>query len=229
MGRLIDEERPTTLREIAGHEGAKREVRRMTSRPGWDRGAFIITGPTGVGKTTMARAIVRDVCGVSQFDVHEKNGASCSVEAVREIAEDIHYSTIFGNGWKAYIVNECQSLWPWQVQVFLSILDDLPARRLFIFTTTREDKDKAGWLFTGEACGEFEEAFAGRCTTLELKADKGTMRKMAERARTIARKHGLDGQPVARYLEILEEKNGSMRALLQTVESGRMKSVKRVK
>ncbi len=48
------------------------------------------------------------------------------------------------------------------------------------------------------------------------------LQRLAERARAIAQAEGLDGQPLAAYVRLVQRHHNNMRGVLQDVESGVM-------
>ena len=83
MPRLTEKYRPATLDEIVGQPKAITAIRRVIERPGFDGGAFWIVGPSGAGKTSLARIIAKtfaDGLGIDELD-----GQACTVDEVRRI------------------------------------------------------------------------------------------------------------------------------------------------
>ncbi|MEZ4321681.1 MAG: winged helix-turn-helix domain-containing protein [Myxococcota bacterium] len=70
--RFLPPSRPTRTRRIVGYESAERDLTDAISRPG----AVVLTGPGGVGKTTLVREVLRDTADVCIV--------SCEVERVLE-------------------------------------------------------------------------------------------------------------------------------------------------
>jgi hypothetical protein len=50
-------------------------------------------------------------------------------------------------------------------------------------------------------------------------------RSFAERAKAIAEAEGLDGQPIERYVRLVQDNKNNMRAVLQAIDGGEMLSV----
>lgn len=207
--RLIDKYRPQTLADIVGQPRALALLERIVTRADFAGDAFWIVGPSATGKTSTAWALARRFC--ADIDIVELDGDKCNVEAVREAAELMHYSTLTG-GWRALIVNEAQAMTPRAVQAWLSALDRLPPRVLVIFTTTSDAED----LF-----GEFAGPFMSRCKQVAF-TNQGLADAFAERAREIAQAEGLDGQPLAAYKKLVQQCRNNFRAVLQRIEAGEL-------
>lgn len=208
--QLYEKYRPKNLAEFIGQDKVKRQVEQITQRENWDRDAFWIQGPSGTGKTSLAWIIANQVA--NDFDITELDGDKCNVEAVRELEKNFQLSSMFG-GWKVVIVNESHAMSTKAVQAWLTLLERLPKYRLVIFTTTEPLQED---LF-----GNFSGPFASRCKVLSF-TNQGLAQDMANRAQAIAQAENLDGQPIQKYLRLVQECRNNMRAVLQKIDAGEM-------
>ncbi len=216
--QLCEKYRPRVWDDFIGQEKIIRRVRALLARPSFGDGAgeaLCICGPTGTGKTTLAQLMARQV-GVKPgpaWNYTELDGEACTVDAVRALGDRAQVTGLFADTWQVFVVNEAHAMTHKAVQAWLTLLDPLPARWLVIFTTTDSpDTD----LF-----GKYSNQLLGRCKVLKF-TNQNLAQPMADRAYEIAQREGLNGQPEARYLRLVQECKNSMRAVLQRIDAGEM-------
>ena len=100
---------------------------------------FLLIGPAGTGKTTLAR-IIGNTLNEGECDPIEIDAASNSgVDAMRDIVQQAHSYPI-GHKFKIFIIDECHSLSSAAWQSLLKVLEESPARSVFVFCTTNPEK-----------------------------------------------------------------------------------------
>lgn len=132
--------------ELVGQEHI---VRALDSaiKDGRHNHAYLLTGPRGVGKTTVARIIAKNINGLKKdsnlkdhIDILEIDGASNrGIDEVRSLREKIQISPSKLN-YKVYIIDEVHMLTKEAFNALLKTLEEPPSHVVFIFATTEANK-----------------------------------------------------------------------------------------
>lgn len=145
--------RPETFDDMIGHEkiiGAlKNAIKKDSAR------AFLFIGPSGVGKTTLARICANEV-GVKPQDLTEIDAATYTgIDDMRGVASSLMYRPIGDGSKKAVIVDEVQALTKQAWQSLLKVLEEPPEWGYWFLCTTDG--------------GRIAPTIRTRCLTLDLK------------------------------------------------------------
>lgn len=172
--------RPQTLDEVIG---LRREVAAIRNLIATDRipRAFLIAGPFGCGKTTIAYLIAREIQGdqVSEFAVREVNAASVTgVDDMRELIKTSYLTPLEGR-FNVIILDEAHKLSRPAQEALLKELESPSTSAVWILCTT--DRERV-----------VEGIRAGRCFPIAVRGLEGT-----DRAALIARAAAAVGLPVA--------------------------------
>jgi DNA polymerase III delta prime subunit len=192
---LTEKYRPTKLDDVIGQDKAVATLRKL--RGGFAGRSFWVSGPSGTGKTTLARIIAGEVA-----------------DRMREIIDTLGLYG-WGKGGRAVIVNEAHGLGRAMIERLLDALESIPGHGVWIFTTTKdgeeglfEDQQDAGPLLS-------------RCVKVRT-TNQGFAEAFAVRAFEIAQAEGLDGVPQSEYVKLARKCKNNARAMLQAIDAGEL-------
>jgi len=101
--------------------------------------AYILCGPRGIGKTTVARIIAKEL-NTSVNDIYELDAASNrGIDDVREINENIR-TLPFDSKYKIYILDEVHMFTKDAWNALLKTIEEPPLHVIFILATTELEK-----------------------------------------------------------------------------------------
>ena len=103
------------------------------------KNAYLFCGPAGCGKTTCARIFANDI-NKGQGNPIELDAASNNgVDDVRNIIQQAQTQSL-NSEYKIFIIDECHALSNSAWQAMLKIIEEPPAKSIFIFCTTDPQK-----------------------------------------------------------------------------------------
>lgn len=138
-GELYKRHRPKTLDELIGQPEAVRTLKKLLAKPEQFPHTIMLAGASGVGKTTVARILKREL-GCSNNDFHELNCADDrGVETVRGIRSRMNLSPVNGKC-RIWLIDEAHKLTSDAQNAFLKPLEDTPDHVYFILCTTEPNK-----------------------------------------------------------------------------------------
>jgi len=139
MGDIMHNKyRPQTLGAIFGQKEIVESVRNLFKQEEIPH-AFLFSGPSGTGKTSIAR-IIANMLEADKSDIIEVNIANTGgVDFVRELNEIAKYPSLFGKS-KVFILDECQMLTKEGQNAILKLLEDSPKHAYFLLCTTETQK-----------------------------------------------------------------------------------------
>ena len=147
---LADKYRPRTIADFIGLEKAKRVLASFAQRP--RNAAFLFTGPSGTGKTSMALALC-DAIGGELIHIPSQH---CTVAELEEALRMTQYFPMAGKRFWFVLVDEADQMTDKAQLALLSKLD----------STGRIDG--CVFVFTSNATAGLEARFLSRCLVIEF-------------------------------------------------------------
>lgn len=191
--------RPQSFNEVAGQEQVTGPLAEAVAA-GKAGHAYLFAGSRGLGKTTVARILAREL-GCTERDLYEIDAASNnSVEDIRALTEGV-YTLPFESPVKVYILDEVHMLSKAAWNAFLKTLEEPPAHAVFILATTELER--------------VPETVQSRCQVFEFK--KPTRKGLAQVVTAVAKKEGYALAPDAAEL-IAMLADGSYRDALSVLQ-----------
>jgi len=141
MTSLHTKYRPATFDEVLGQDATVKSLKKVIK----DKRArtFLFVGPSGTGKTTLARIVAHEVIGptCTAANLIEYDGASKSgADDIRELITSLNYRAIGGSPVKFVILDEVHKLSSAAWTVLLKPTEEPPSHVYFAFCTTEVGK-----------------------------------------------------------------------------------------
>tara|TARA_B100001750_G_C15521680_1_gene612092 strand:+ start:2504 stop:4027 length:1524 start_codon:yes stop_codon:yes gene_type:complete len=132
--------RPATLDEVVGQEEAVSLVKTQLKNKEMVH-AYLFSGPRGVGKTTLARIIAKELGCDPVFDVAEIDAASHNkVDDIRDLNESVNFVASSPDKKRVFILDEVHMLSNAASNAFLKTLEEPPEHVIFILATTEPER-----------------------------------------------------------------------------------------
>ena len=138
MKSLAVKYRPQTLSEMIGQDNSVRILSKAIEKQSF-KNAYIFTGSSGCGKTSLARCFARAINGSLDGLIELDAASSGNIDSIRAIVESANQRSLTG-AYKIFIIDEAHAISTAGYQVFLKCLEECPEYTIFMFCTTEPNK-----------------------------------------------------------------------------------------
>lgn len=138
MTSLAVKYRPKSFDDVTEQESIK-VILKQQLESNEVKHAYLFCGGAGTGKTTCARIFASEINAGKGNPIEMDAASNSSVEDVRNIIQQAKTKAL-DSEYKVFIIDECHAISLMGWQAFLKLLEEPPAKSIFIFCTTDPQK-----------------------------------------------------------------------------------------
>lgn len=130
--------RPKTWNDVT-EQSAIKTILEQQLQSNTVKNAYLFCGGAGTGKTTCARIFANEINKGQGNPIEMDAASNNSVDDVRAIIQQAKTKSL-DSEYKVFIIDECHSLSNTAWQAMLKLIEEPPAKSIFIFATTDPQK-----------------------------------------------------------------------------------------
>jgi DNA polymerase-3 subunit gamma/tau len=130
--------RPQNFSDVTEQSSVVKILKYMIENKCWPN-SMLFCGAAGTGKTTCARIMAKQINDGEGTPIEIDGASNNSVDNVRKIIEESKFKALDAE-YKIYIIDECHVLSSAAWQAMLKLIEEPPAKTIFIFCTTDPQK-----------------------------------------------------------------------------------------
>lgn len=136
---LANKYRPSTWDDVCEQSVVTKMLRNICEADEITNRNFLLIGAAGVGKTSCARVMAHTLNGADVEPIEVDGASNNGVDSIRNLIQQASQYPI-GCKWKVIIVDECHAVTPAAWASLLKVLEENPAKTIWIFCTTNPEK-----------------------------------------------------------------------------------------
>lgn len=134
---LYNKYRPKKLDEVVGNRIMLKALAGLLSKT--PPHAFLFEGPTGCGKTTLARIVAKELKAIDDDFVEIDSADFRGIDTIRNLKRQSAFSPMHGKV-RVFLIDECHKLTVDAQNALLKLLENPPKHAFFILATTDSQK-----------------------------------------------------------------------------------------
>ena len=138
MKALAIKYRPKTFDDVVEQDNIK-IILQQQLKTGTFKNAYLFTGGAGTGKTTCARIFANEINRGQGNPIELDAASNNGVDNVRDIIQQAQLQSL-DSEFKVFIIDECHMITTAGWNAMLKLIEEPPAKSIFIFCTTNPEK-----------------------------------------------------------------------------------------